>query len=486
MPPALAPALFLSLVAAGGAPPRGDGEPGDVNRNRPPNVVVIFCDDLGYGDLACYGHPTVATPRLDALARSGMRFTQFYCAAPVCTPSRAGLLTGRLPVRSGTMQTDAAGSRRVLFPDSARGLPPGEVTIAEVLKTRGYATACVGKWHLGHLPEYLPTSQGFDLYYGIPYSNDMDRVAGKTRDPSTWASANFDVPLLLSEAPGAVRELERPVTQETVTRRYGDRAAQFIRENRDRPFFLYLAHNMPHIPLFVPDDERGASRRGLYGDVVEAIDRSVGVVLDELDAHGLRENTLVVFTSDNGPWQIFDETGGSSGPLRGGKGGTFEGGVRVPGIVSMPGTVPAGVVQRELGSTLDLLPTIAALAGADLPDAELDGVNLLPLLTGAADESPRDVVQYWRSGELFALRRGRYKAHFLTENEYGRTTGGLPKRRTRRDVPLLYDLEVDPGEQYDLAAELPGAVADLTASAEELRTSITRGEDVTVARLPSE
>ena len=483
MPFALTPALLLSLLVAGGAPPSGDGEPGD-GEPGPPNVVVIFCDDLGYGDLACYGHPTVETPRIDELAASGVRFTQFYCAAPVCTPSRAGLLTGRTPVRSGTMQTALPGSRRVLFPDSARGLPADEVTIAEVLKPRGYATACVGKWHLGHLPDYLPTSQGFDLYYGIPYSNDMNALAGKSRDLSTWESENFDVPLLLSEAPGEVRELERPVTQETITRRYGERSVRFIREHADEPFFLYLAHSMPHIPLFVPGDERGKSRRGLYGDVVAAIDASVGAVLDELEAQHLRENTLVVFTSDNGPWLPFEETGGSSGPLRGGKGGTFEGGMRVPGIFSMPGTLPAGVIQRELGSTLDLLPTIAALAGADLPDAELDGVNLLPLLTGAVQDGPRDEVQYWRSGELFALRRGRYKAHFLTENEYGAAPGGIPKPRTRREVPLLYDLGVDPGEQYDLAGESPGVVADLTARAEAAAASITRGEDVTVARLP--
>ena len=472
-------ALPLALAAFAPAPAPADQNVAD----RPPNFVVIFCDDLGYGDLTCYGHPTVATPRLDALAAGGMRFTQFYCAAPVCTPSRAGLLTGRLPVRSGTMATAAKGSRRVLFPDSAGGLPPGEVTIAEVLKARGYATAAVGKWHLGHRPEYLPTSQGFDLYYGIPYSNDMDAVAGKTRDFSTWKSENFNVPLLLSEAPGEVRELERPVVQETISRRYAAKGAEFIAEHKSEPFFLYLAHSMPHIPLFAAEDVAGTSRRGLYGDVIEEIDRSVGTILDELERHGLTEDTLVVFTSDNGPWQVFYETGGSAGPLRGGKGGTFEGGMREPGIFSMPGTVPAGVVQRELGHTLDLLPTFAAMAGAELPAAELDGVDLSPLLTGATETGPRDSVQYWRESELYAVRVGPMKAHFITKGEYG-AGPGVPTGRTEHDPPLLYDLEVDPGEQYNLAANRPEIVAELKAYADRAAAEIERGEDVTIARLP--
>ena len=472
-------ALLTPLLLA--APP-AEGEP---HADRPPNVIVIFCDDLGYGDLTCFGHPTIATPHLDDLAARGMRWTQFYCAAPVCTPSRAGLLTGRIPVRSGTMQTDRKGSRRVLFPDSAGGLPPGEVTIAEVLKPRGYATACVGKWHLGHLPEYLPTAQGFDYYFGIPYSNDMDAVAGKTRDPSTWEPANFNVPLLRSTAPGEVEEVERPAAQKSITRRYGEEAVKFIRANKERPFFLYLAHNMPHIPLFVPDAVRGGSRRGLYGDVVAEIDRGVGAVVAAVREAGIEERTQIWFTSDNGPWLSFDATGGSAGPLRGGKGGTFEGGVRVPTIVCQPGTVPAGVVQRGLGSTLDFLPTFAALAGAELPDGvTLDGVDLTPALTGALPpgESPRETVFYWREGELYAVRRGRWKAHFLTKGEYGRTYG-TPPGRTAHDPPLLYDLDTDPGERFDHAAANPAVVADLTALAQEHAATIERGEDVTVARV---
>ena len=482
--------LLCTLLAVGpspgGAPPSGDGEPGRTGTDRPPNVIVIFCDDLGWGDLACFGHPTIATPHLDDLAERGMRWTQFYCAAPVCTPSRAGLLTGRIPVRSGTMQTDAKGSQRVLFPHSAGGLPPEEVTIAEVLKPRGYATACVGKWHLGHLPDYLPTAQGFDSYYGIPYSNDMDRVARS--GPDDWRVEHFNVPLLKSTAPGEVETLERPADQKTITRRYGEEAVKFIEANADRPFFLYLAHNMPHIPLFVPDALNGRSPRGLYGDVVREIDRSVGAVVAAVREAGIERDTQIWFTSDNGPWLRFRQTGGSAGPLRGGKGGTFEGGVRVPTICCQPGTVPAGVVQRELGGTLDFLPTFASLAGADMPDGvTLDGVDLSPLLTGDAKPgtSPRTEHFYWREGDLYAVRSGPWKAHFITHGEYG-TGYGVPNKRVVRQTPLLYNLDEDPEERFDLASEQPEVLERLTALAKAHEGSIERGEDVTIARLPQD
>ncbi|NNJ24948.1 sulfatase family protein [Alienimonas chondri] len=478
----------LLAVGPGGAPPNGDGEATNAQQDRPPNVVVIFCDDLGWGDLACFGHPTIATPHLDDLAQRGMRWTQFYCAAPVCTPSRAGLLTGRIPVRSGTMQSDQQGSRRVLFQDSARGLPQSEVTIAEVLKTKGYATACVGKWHLGHLPEYLPTAQGFDLYYGIPYSNDMDRIAGNTRDWRNWDTANFNVPLLKSTAKGEVETLERPADQKTITRRYGEEAVKFIEANQEGPFFLYLAHNMPHIPLFVPDEVNGQSPRGLYGDVITEIDRSVGAVVNAVREAGIEEDTQIWFTSDNGPWLTFHQTGGSAGPLRGGKGGTFEGGVRVPTICCQPGTVPANVVQRGLGSTLDFLPTFASLAGAELPEGvTLDGVDLSPALTGELPEgeSPRTEQFYWRQGKLYAVRSGPWKAHFITDGEYG-TGYGVPNKRIVRETPLLYHLDEDPEERFDLAAERPEVIERLSALAAAHRDAMVAGEDVTIARLPKE
>ncbi|HET6574224.1 MAG TPA: sulfatase-like hydrolase/transferase, partial [Fimbriiglobus sp.] len=290
----------LVLAAAVGATPAAD---------RPPNVVVILADDLGYGDLGCYGHPTVRTPNLDRMAAEGMKFTDFYAAAPVCTPSRAALLTGRLPQRSG-MTSD---TRRVLFPDSAGGLPRSEITLADVLKDRGYATACVGKWHLGHLPQYLPTRHGFDSYFGLPYSNDMDRVPNVSpkgreafREPRV---AYWNVPLMRDE-----KIIERPADQHTLTKRYTEEAVKFIRANKEKPFFLYLAHSMVHVPLFASKDFAGKSPRGHYGDAIEEVDWSVGEVLKAIRAAGLDKTTWVTFTSDNGPWLIFREQGGSAGP----------------------------------------------------------------------------------------------------------------------------------------------------------------------------
>jgi arylsulfatase A len=287
--------------------------------SRPPNFVVIFCDDLGYGDVGSFGNPTIRTPNLDRMAAEGQRWTSFYAADSVCTPSRSALLTGRLPIRTG-MFSD---TRRVLFPDSAGGLPSSEITIAELLKTRGYATAAVGKWHLGHLPEYLPTKQGFDSYFGIPYSNDMDATFKfSSRDEYVNFMKNpkreyWNVPLMLNE-----QVVERPADQTTITRRYTDEAIKFIGANRNRPFFLYLAHSMPHMPLFRSKDFENKSARGLYGDVIEELDANIGRVLDTLRRLKLERDTLVIFTSDNGPWALFDEQGGSAGLLRGAKGGT--------------------------------------------------------------------------------------------------------------------------------------------------------------------
>jgi arylsulfatase A len=271
-----------------------------------PNIVVIFCDDLGYGDLGCYGHPSIRTPNLDRMAAEGMRFTDFYSAAPVCTPSRAALLTGRYAARSGM----ASEKRRVLFPDSTGGLPSSEITIAEALKAKGYATAIVGKWHLGSRPEYLPTRNGFDSFFGLPYSNDMDGLPG-----NKWAEPNWkdwNVPLMRNE-----EIVERPAVQTTLTRRYTDEAVKIIKANREKPFFLYLAHTMPHTPLFVSEEAANKSARGLYGDVIEELDSNVGRVLEAIRGEGLEKKTLVVFTSDNGPWLIRNLHGGSAGLLTG-------------------------------------------------------------------------------------------------------------------------------------------------------------------------
>ncbi len=424
-----------------------------------PNFIVIFCDDLGWGDLGCYGHPTIATPNLDRMASQGMRMTQFYVAASVCTPSRAGLMTGRYPVRSGM-----CGKRRVLFPDSVGGLPASETTIAEVLKQRGYATGMVGKWHLGHLPQYLPTEHGFDRYYGIPYSNDMDSLAAKGtkrwdifRDPD-WK--NFNVPLLEGTTAGGVQQIERPVDQRTITRRYVLKALDFIREqDKEQPFFLYLAHSLPHVPLFRSGDFVGHSRAGIYGDVIEEIDWGVGEILQTLRERGIDEKTMVVFTSDNGPWLVFDDHGGSAGPLRNGKGTTFEGGVRVPGLFWMPGVVPAGTVSAKLASTLDLLPTFASLSGAELPqDRVLDGYDLSSMLV-EQQPSPRESMFYYRDSRLMAVRNGRYKAHFITQDSY------VPGSNvaTDHDPPLLFDLEIDLGEKRDIAADHPEVVEQIIA-----------------------
>jgi arylsulfatase A len=396
---------------------------------RPPNVVVIFADDLGYGDLGCFGHPTIKTPNLDRMASEGLRLTQFYVAECVCTPSRAGLLTGRLPIRNG-MCSD---TRRVLFVDSLGGLPAEEVTIAESLKTKNYATACVGKWHLGHLPQFLPTTQGFDSYFGIPYSNDMK--------PTRMLRGDSVV--------------EDPVDQTTLTDRYTSEAVGFIRQHRDRPFFLYLAHNFPHTPLFASEKFKGKSRRGLYGDVVEELDASVGEVLATIRELKLAEDTLVIFTSDNGPWLIQKQDGGSAGLLRGGKGSTWEGGMREPAIAWWPGTIPPGGVSAELACTTDLLATFSAIVDVPLPaDRTLDSLDLRPLLLGTGD-SPRKSLLYYRGRKLMAARLGPWKAHFQTQEGYGQ-----PKPEVH-DPPLLFNLEVDPSEKYDVAKDHADVIADI-------------------------
>jgi len=424
-----------------------------------PNIVVIFCDDLGYGDLGTFGHPTIQTPHLDRMAAEGQKWTSFYAAAPVCTPSRAALMTGRLPVRNG-MCND---TRRVLFPDSSGGIPESEVLLPELLREHGYATACVGKWHLGHLPQYLPTHNGFDYYFGIPYSNDMDRdqtVPHAEAFGNPESSALFNVPLMRGE-----EIVERPADQLTITRRYTEETIAWIRAHKERPFFLYLAHNLPHIPLYRSAEFAGKSRRGLYGDVVEEIDWSVGQVLDTLRAEGIAENTLVLFTSDNGPWLPYKEQGGTAGLLRGGKGGTFEGGMRVPTIFWRPGAIAPGVVA-EMGSTLDVFATACALAGVPVPgDRAMDSLNLLPALTGTGP-SPRESMVFYRDTKPFAFRLGAWKAHFTTRADYG------DPAITRHDPPLLYNVERDPSEQFDVGVAEPEVVAAIRAAMKAHEASI--------------
>lgn len=419
---------------------------------NPPNFVVVFCDDLGYGDIGSFGHPIIQTPNIDRMAVAGQKWTQFYVADPVCTPSRAGLLTGRYPIRNGMTSS----KRHVLFPDSPNGLPLEELTIAEVLKTRGYATAAIGKWHLGHLPEFLPGQQGFDYYYGIPYSNDMDsdqwgEYLKRSEDPNYFSITEFfNVPLIEN-----TQVIERPADQTTITKRYTEKAIQFIEQNKAQPFFLYLAHSMPHIPLFVSEEFRGRSKASLYVDVIEEIDWSVGELLKALEKNQLNQNTIVVFTSDNGPWLLFKTHGGSAGPLRAGKGTTFEGGQRVPTVFWGPGIVTSGVID-QMGATLDLLPTFANLAGAEVPsDRKMDGYDLSQVLTQKS-ASPRKDFYYWAFAELHAYRNEQYKLHIKQREaiHYGRSTILLER-------PELFDLKADISEKYNIAETFPDVVSDL-------------------------
>lgn len=425
-----------------------------------PNFILIFTDDQGYGDLGTYGNPTIKTPNIDRLALEGQKWTNFYVAANVCTPSRAGLLTGRLPIRSG-MQGE---KKRVLFPDSKGGLPLSEITIAKLLKQNGYHTGIVGKWHLGSRPEFLPTKHGFDYYYGIPYSNDMDRVDSIPYVEAITQPKNeyFQVPLLQNEV-----VIEKPAIQNTLTERYTKEAVEFITKNKENPFFLYLAHSMPHVPLFANDKFKGKSARGIYGDVIEEIDWSVGEIVAVLKKQGLDKNTYVVFVSDNGPWKIFKDLGGSSGPLYGAKGNSYEGGVRVPAVFWGPERVKPGQIT-EIGSTLDVLTTFASLAHTKLPkDRVYDGYDLTGVLTGTQQKSPRDEMFYYHASQLVAVRKGPYKLSFYSNSEFA-----YPDQLSRLERPKLYNLNEDIGEANDIAEKHPELVKELSGLIEEHRKSV--------------
>jgi len=412
-------------------------------QDTPPNIIIIFVDDLGYGDLSCYGHPTIRTPHLDKMAEEGMRFTQFYVAAAVCTPSRAGLLTGRYPVRTGLVHGIMRAD--VLFPNDDNGLQPEEVTIAEVLKQKDYATMAIGKWHLGHLPKYLPMAHGFDGYYGIPYSNDMDYIPPENGQPGYW-----NIPLMHNE-----NIIERPADQSTLTQRYTMEAVNFIKENKDKPFFLYLAHTMPHTPLYASDKFKGKSRRNLYGDVVQELDWSAGEIIKTLIELNLDKETLVIFTSDNGPWLVQKQNGGSAGLLREGKGTTWEGGHRVPMIAWWPGDIPGGIVNENVATSLDLLPTIAEIAKVRLPERKLDGQDILPALQNI-NPFKHEPFMFYRGNLVFAVRNGKWKAHYITQTAY--PNGPL----VYHDPPLLFNLESDPSEKYNVADEHPEIIERLT------------------------
>jgi arylsulfatase len=427
--------------------------------DRPPNVVIILADDLGYADVGAFGARAYRTPNLDRLARDGMRFRRFYVAQPVCSASRAALLTGCYANRLGI--------HGALGPRAQHGINAAETTLAEVLKTRGYATAIYGKWHLGHLPEFLPTRHGFDDYFGLPYSNDM-----WPRHPTNRSFP--ELPLI---------ELDRVVQtmpdQRQLTTWYTERAVKFVEANADRPFFLYVPHNMPHVPLHVSSKFDGKSGAGLYGDVIMEIDWSVGEILRALERKKIERETLVIFLSDNGPWLSYGTHAGSAGRLREGKGTTWEGGVRIPCIVRWPGRVPAGAVCREPAMTIDLLPTIAKLAGAALPALPIDGLDIGPLLTGAQGaKNPHDAYYfYFETNQLQAVLSGRWKLYLphtyssLAGKRGG--DGGVPAVYTPvRMERELYDLEKDERERTNVAASHPDVVARLAAFVERARVDL--------------
>ena len=391
---------------------------------QPPNVVLILADDLGYGDIGAFGSRLIETPHIDSLARDGIRMTDFYASGNVCSPSRAGLLTGRYAVRDGM----AAGTVTV---GDTHGLPPGTPTLAEVLQRRGYRTALIGKWHLGHhTGAQRPNARGFDLFYGLLHPNDEEQ------------------PLYRNAA-----ALPEPLVQSELTRRFTGEAVQFIDRNAHRPFFLYLAHTAPHIPLAASPEFAGSSRAGTYGDVVQELDSSVGAVLDALARNGVADNTAVVFTSDNGP---FPE--GGTGGLRGGKGTAWEGGFRVPFVARWPGRIPEGRTTGAMAMNIDLFPTVVALARMPPPlGRKLDGRNILPLLTGAANESPHEVLYYFNHDRIAGLRTQDWK--ILVRADYRNIERWLPGR----DIRLLFDMRTDPTERYSLAEHRPDKWRELEA-----------------------
>lgn len=420
------------------------------NKNRP-NLVIIFADDQGYGDLSCFGSTEIKTPNIDRIAKEGRKFTSFMVASPVCTPSRAALLTGCYPKRVGMHQ-------HVLFPSSNKGLNPEEYTIADHFKSIGYATACFGKWHLGHHKEVLPTSNGFDTYFGIPYSNDMNHPDNKGKpkggadgmdilwnDPESTLT-KWKTPLFEDE-----KIVELPVDQRTVTRRYTQKSIDFIKTNKDKPFFIYLPHSMPHIPLYVPDEIRDPNPQNAYINTIEHIDSEVGRLLDALDELNLTESTYIIYTTDNGPWLSFRHHGGSAGALRDGKGTTFEGGQRVPCVMRGPG-IPADTVCDELMGTIDLLPTFASITGKPLPKGKkIDGIDASSLLTGKGKSKRNEFIHYTSRGEVEGIRQGRWK--LLIKKKRGKGQG-------RREI-LLFDLSEDLGETNNLATQNPEMVVKL-------------------------
>ena len=424
----------------------------------PPNVVLVYCDDLGYGDIGCFGAKGYATPAIDRLAKEGRKFTSFYVAQAVCSASRTALLTGCYPNRVGILGA--------LFPASKNGIHDDETTLGEMFRSRGYATACYGKWHLGHHPRFLPVRHGFDEYLGLPYSNDMwpKHPTNKSFPP---------LPLIDGDKTIAVDP-----DQSTLTRQYTERAVAFIEKHREQPFFVYLPHTMPHVPIFASEKFAGSTGAGLYGDVIAEIDWSVGQILSTLDRLKVADNTLVVFTSDNGPWLTYGNHAGSAGGLREGKGSTWEGGVRVPFVARWPGRIPADTVCDEPAMTIDLWPTLAKYAGAALPERKIDGRDIGPLLAGEAGaKSPQDAYFFYWGQALEAVRSGPWKLHFPHgyQNVQGQPAGrdGKPGKSVGLKTGLeLYHLVDDPAESREVSAAHPEVVERLRKLADAARADL--------------
>ncbi|OOG70570.1 sulfatase [Algoriphagus sp. A40] len=397
-----------------------------------PNIVFIFADDLGYGDIGCFGASDIATPNIDRIAAEGIKFTSFLSASPVCSPSRAGLLTGRMPQRMGI--------NAVFFPESFTGMDPEEITIAEILKEKGYRTGIVGKWHLGHMEKFLPLNQGFDEYFGIPYSNDMASVV--------YMRGN---------------EVEKfKVDQRYTTKTYTEESLKFIDSTADQPFFLYLAHSMPHVPIYASPEFEGKSKRGLYGDVIQELDWSVGEVLKKLEEKDILENTLVVFSSDNGPWLVMEDHGGSAGPLREGKQFTFEGGVRVPTVAMWKGKIDPGQVYEDLATQMDWFPTFCKLVGAEIPqDREIDGKDLGSVLFENGNREGDSFLYYMLSSQE-AFREGDWKI----KRPYPGFAGTRGMKKVDAHDTLLFNLKNDPGETTNLAGENPEKTAQMMRAME--------------------
>jgi arylsulfatase A len=427
--------------------------------DRPPNVVLIFVDDMGYGDVGCFGSKGAPTPNIDRMAREGVRLTDFYVAQAVCSASRAALLTGCYNVRVGILGA--------LGPNAKVGLNPDEFNMARMFKSKGYATAIFGKWHLGHVPQFMPWNQGFDQYAGLPYSNDM--WPRHPENPKAYP------PLPLYEQDKVV---ETNPSMDKLTGFYTRHAVRFIDENKDKPFFLYVPHTMPHVPLGAGPDFKGKSGHGLYGDVVSELDWSVGQICDAIKRNGLDDNTLVIFTSDNGPWTTYGDHAGSSGGLREAKGTSFEGGIREPFVARWPGKIPAGAVVHEPAMTIDLLPTFAKLIGVELPkDRVIDGMDAWPLLSAQPGaKSPHEAYYIYWGEHLEAVRSGKWKLHFphdYRETPKVRATGGTPSKAGKGHIDLaLFDLDADPGETTDVAKDHPDVVKHLEQLADAMRKDL--------------